>query len=212
MRGAVAVVRPAGQVRAFHRLARHAARNRGGVGDPHIVEPGRAARRQDKNRFAQQRMDVLEPPVVAGLLRQVREHDLPLGAGTDMPDPAPLAGVPQQHLSHGQGDQLAVGQQRPTAASGAGWYHVIVDQHVECGQEGVQFFRHTLILNTLLSCPRPGLTSRDLHGISHLVLKYFGETADSIRREAAVAQGVCDDAAELLGEPDVRVFRSVVTN
>ncbi len=27
---------------------------------------------------------------------------------------------------------------------------MVINQHVQCCQEGVQFFRHTLIMNTLL--------------------------------------------------------------
>jgi hypothetical protein len=36
------------------------------------------------------------------------------------------------------------------AAAGARRDDVVVDQHVECGEEGVQVFRHRLIMNTLL--------------------------------------------------------------
>ncbi len=66
-----------------------------------------------------------------------------------MADPATFAVIALQHLGHCQGDQFAVGQQGLTAATDASRNHVIVDQHVQCGQEGVQFFRHTLILNAL---------------------------------------------------------------
>ncbi len=45
---------------------------------------------------------------------------------------------------------------------------MVVDEHVECGQEGVSVFTHTLILDTLLPCPNLGATSHDLHGIDHL--------------------------------------------
>jgi hypothetical protein len=37
------------------------------------------------------------------------------------------------------------------AAPARAWLHyVVVDQDLQCGQEGVQFFAHTLILNALL--------------------------------------------------------------
>jgi hypothetical protein len=94
--------------------------------------------------------------VIPGLVRPVREHRPPLRAGAHVPDPPALGGEAEQHLRHRQRQQLAVGQLRSSAASSPGRHHMIVDQHVQCGQEGVQFFRHTLILNTL----RPLLASR----------------------------------------------------
>lgn len=87
-----------------------------------------------------------------------------------MTDPATFGVIPQQHLGHRQREQLAIGQQRLTAPPRSGPGDVIVDQHVKSGQEGVQFFRHTLILNTLLPPLRARPTSRDLHGINHLVV------------------------------------------
>jgi len=69
-----------------------------------------------------------------------------------VPDPAAFATEPEQRLGHGQREQLAVAQQGRTAASRAWSHDVVVDQHVEFGQEGVQFFRHTLILGALRSC------------------------------------------------------------
>jgi hypothetical protein len=45
--------------------------------------------------------------------------------------------------------QLTVGGQGCSATTDASFHHVIVDQHVQCCEEGVQFFRHTLILNAL---------------------------------------------------------------
>jgi hypothetical protein len=82
-------------------------------------------------------MGVFQPLVVAGLLGQIREHVVPVGAAVDMPDPAAFAVIAQQRLGHGQGDQLAVGQQGLASPSSARRDHVIVDHHVECGQEGV---------------------------------------------------------------------------
>jgi hypothetical protein len=71
-----------------------------------------------------------------------------------MPDPAPFAVIPLQHLGHRQGDQLAVGQQGRPATTDTSRHHMIVDQHIQCSQEGVQFFAHTLILNALRPCLR----------------------------------------------------------
>jgi hypothetical protein len=54
-----------------------------------------------------------------------------------MPDPAAFTVEPQQHLGHGQTDQFTVSQLRSTATTGTRWDHMIVDEHVECSQEGV---------------------------------------------------------------------------
>lgn len=70
-------------------------------------------------------------------------------APSALPRPAPLAVVAQQHLRHRQGDQLTVGQQRLATPTRARRHHMVVDQHVQCGQEGVQFFAHTSILNAV---------------------------------------------------------------
>lgn len=67
-----------------------------------------------------------------------------------MADPSSFAVAALQHLSHSQRDQLTVGQFRSAATTSARRYDMVINEHVECDQEGVQFFRHTLILNTLL--------------------------------------------------------------
>lgn len=94
-------------------------------------------------------MSVLEPFVVARLLGQVGEQGSPVGVGVQMADPAPLAVIPQQHLGHGQGEQFAVGELGEATSPGPGRDHVVVEQNVKFGQEGVQFFRHKKILGTL---------------------------------------------------------------
>jgi hypothetical protein len=66
-----------------------------------------------------------------------------------MPDPATFAVIPLQHFGH-RHDQFAVGEQGRPATTDPSLNHMIIDQHVRCGQEGVQFFAHTLILNALL--------------------------------------------------------------
>jgi hypothetical protein len=109
---------------------------------------------QHPDRLAQQRAGVLEPAVQARLLGQVGKQRPPGGFGVQVADPAAFAVEPEQDLGHGEGDQFAVAQQGLAAASGAWRHDMIVDQHVQFGQEGVQFFRHTLILGALLSCSR----------------------------------------------------------
>lgn len=71
----------------------------------------------------------------------------------DVADPAALAVVAQHDLDDRQADQFTVGEFGSMASSGAGRNDVVVDQHVKCGEEGVQVFRHILILNALLPCP-----------------------------------------------------------
>jgi hypothetical protein len=71
-----------------------------------------------------------------------------------MADPATFAVIALQHLSDRQGDQFTVAEQGLRAMTGASRHYVIVDQHVQCGQDGVQFFPHALILNTLRPHPR----------------------------------------------------------
>jgi hypothetical protein len=83
-----------------------------------------------------------------------REHLPPLRTVADVSNPAAFAVIAPQHLGHRQGDQLAVGEQRCPATTSASLYHVIVDQHVQCAQEGVQVSSHILILNALRPHPR----------------------------------------------------------
>jgi hypothetical protein len=86
-------------------------------------------------------------------------------------DPGGRAGVVFSELSYGRllagaergpaGADLVIMLARspfPSVASAGHAPHgrrVVVDLDLECGQEGVQVGRHKLILNTLLSCPRP---------------------------------------------------------
>jgi hypothetical protein len=89
----------------------------------------------------QQRRGGLEPLVVARLFRQVGEQ-VP-EPGVAQAQPVMLRPGAQQHLSHRQADQLSVGQPfrlaRPAPAQRD---HMIVDLHIQCGQEGVQVWRH----------------------------------------------------------------------
>jgi hypothetical protein len=50
----------------------------------------------------------------------------------------------QQHLRHRQAHQLGIGQPlRPAGPPLAGRDHVVVDLHVQCGQEGIQVVRQS---------------------------------------------------------------------
>jgi hypothetical protein len=79
--------------------------------------------------------------VVAGLLGQIPEQ-VPQPEACE-PDPTMLAIDTQQYLRDRQTHQLGVGQPWPVAPALAGRNHVIVDLHIECGQEGVQVVRHS---------------------------------------------------------------------
>jgi hypothetical protein len=74
----------------------------------------------------------------------------------EKPDPAAFTIETKQHLSHGKTDQFTVSQLRSTPTTDTRWNHMVIDEHIECCQEGVQFFAHTLILDTLLPRPEPG--------------------------------------------------------
>jgi hypothetical protein len=79
--------------------------------------------------------------VIAGLLGQVPEK-VPQPELRE-PDPAVLAIDPEQYLRDRQTDQLGVAQPWPAAPAQAWWNHMIVDLHIECGQEGVQVVPHS---------------------------------------------------------------------
>jgi hypothetical protein len=68
----------------------------------------------------------------------------------DVADPAAFLVIAQHDLRDREADQFTVGELGPVATTGARRDDVVVDQHVECGEEGVQVFRHRLIMNTLL--------------------------------------------------------------
>jgi len=89
----------------------------------------------------QQRRGGFEPLVIAGLFGQVGEQ-VP-EPGVAQAQPVVLRPGAQQHLRYGQADQLGIGEllRLPTARL-ARWDHVVVDLHVQCGQEGVQVWRH----------------------------------------------------------------------
>ena len=141
MGGAVAVSGPARKFGALDGLAGGAARHRGGVDQPHLVVPRRRAAGQVIHRRRQQRRRGLEPLVVARLMRQVGEQ-VP-EPGVAHPQPVMLRPRPEQHLGHRQAHQLGIGQPfRLARPAPAGRDHVVVDLHIQCGQEGVQVWRH----------------------------------------------------------------------
>jgi hypothetical protein len=81
--------------------------------------------------------------VVAGLAEHVGEHTQQFGVGVDVANPATLVVIAQHDLSDREADQLTVSEVWSVATAGAGWDDMVVDQHVKCGQEGVEVFGHT---------------------------------------------------------------------
>ena len=79
--------------------------------------------------------------MVAGLMRQVGEQ-VP-EPGVAQPQPVVLQPRAQQHLRHRQAHQLGIGQLlRPARATPARGDHMVVDQHIQCRQEGVEVCSH----------------------------------------------------------------------
>lgn len=141
------VSRPAGHVRPFHRWPRHAARHRRGVDDPVVVEPEVGVRGQQPYRLLDQRQRGSQPLVVSGPLWHVREHRREVVAGKTQP--AGLRGEAQQGLRDSQTHEFGVAQPRwPAQPSRPS--DLVVDLHVQSGDEGVQVFvRHKTILDAL---------------------------------------------------------------
>ncbi|MFI6155501.1 ribosomal protein L7/L12 [Kitasatospora sp. NPDC051170] len=140
VRAAVTVAGPAGQRRAARGVTRTPAFHGRGVSDPDRVGPqvGRAG--QVSDGLLEQRPGGAQALVVAGPVGQPRSHAAQVGAGKT--DPAGLGVEAEQGLGHGQTDQLGVRQSR-RAAQPPRSGQMVIDLHVECGQEGVQLFgRH----------------------------------------------------------------------
>lgn len=142
--GAVAVLGPAGQVRAHHRGARAGAFDGGGVGRPDgVIGYGHASAqgRGDPGHGGGELADAL---VVARLAGHPGEHRSQGAVGPDAAQPAGLAGVAQQGLHDGQGDDLGVAGERirPHGRSGGRLLGMILQQVVDgdaqCGGEGLQ--------------------------------------------------------------------------
>ena len=138
MAGPAAVVGPAAQRRALDRLARGGAGQRGGVQQPQRILGRGGAGGQVRHDLAEQPAGLPQAFVVAGLVGQIGEQ-VPQPAVAE-PDPAVLVMTAKQDLSHGQGDQFAVGQAWSAAgvvATGIGPQQV-VDDAVQCGDEVVE--------------------------------------------------------------------------
>jgi hypothetical protein len=84
--------------------------------------------------------------VVAGLAEHRGEHAQQFGVGVDMANPASFVREAQQRLSDGEADQFTVGEIGSVTSTGAGRDDVVIDQDIECCQEGVQFFAHNFDL------------------------------------------------------------------
>jgi hypothetical protein len=141
MRRAVPVAGPPGQFGALHRFPGGAARHRRGIDQPHLAVPGRDLPGQVVHGRRQQRRGGLEPLVIPGLMRQVGEQ-VPQ-PGVAQPQPVMLRPGAQQHLRHRQAHQLRIRELlRPARATLARRDHMIVDQHIQCRQEGVEVCSH----------------------------------------------------------------------
>ena len=108
MAGAVPVFGPSGQVRAPGGFPGPAAFHRGGIGNPDVIGPQAGIGREHPDQRGDQPGGGAQPPVIAGLARQVAEQVPQMSMG--MPDPARLGGVSQQGLHDRQGDQLSIRQ------------------------------------------------------------------------------------------------------
>jgi hypothetical protein len=122
-----------------------------------VVEPEVGVKRQQPDHALDQRQCSPQALVVPRLVGQAGEQvtDLPAGGA----DPLPLRIVSEQDLGDGDGDQFGVGEPG-RSTSPAQPLQLVVDLHVECGQESVQVVDHTSIL--ALSARLPPLTSESL--------------------------------------------------
>ena len=84
--------------------------------------------------------------MVPRLAGKVGEHCAQLGVVMGVPDPPPFVVESEKHLRDRQRQQLGIGEHRSSAPAGAWFDDTIIDEDIEFGQEGFQFFRHTLIL------------------------------------------------------------------
>ena len=107
VRGAVAVLGPPGQIRAFDRLGRASTLHGGRVDHPQIIVTDASVGAQDADQPRDGVGQFAESLVVTGLAGQGGEHRPQVLVR--VAQPAPLAGVPQQRRHHRQGDQLGVG-------------------------------------------------------------------------------------------------------
>ncbi|WSA40366.1 hypothetical protein OG946_25150 [Streptomyces sp. NBC_01808] len=153
---AVAVSGVPGQCGAFDRLAGGCAGQRRGVDQPQVVLPGRHLLGQGLDHLADQRTRRVEPFVVGRLLGQIAEEVPEPGVGEA--DPVPGRGEAEQYLRDGQAQQFGIRQFRgsPDPATRR---HVVVDEHVQCRQKGVQAGSHTRANGRPSRWSRPAQTS-----------------------------------------------------
>ena len=170
VRGAVAVAGVPGQIAAFDGLRRRTARHRGGVDQPQVVVPGVDVTGQFGDHRRQQATLGTEPFAVPRLVGQIGKHAQQMAAGVS--DPPSFGRHTEEVLSHGETDQLGVGQLWFSASVIAGpaqsRQDTVLEVDIECGQEGVQVIAHTLTMDTLhpTSALRHATNS---FGLTHLV-------------------------------------------
>jgi len=99
-----------------------------------VVEPEVAVPREFPDHAFDQRQRRAEPFVVARPLGQVGEHSVQVRAG--VAQPAGLAVIPEEGLGDREADQFGVAEQG-RSANASDSPDLVVDLHVQCGQEGV---------------------------------------------------------------------------
>ncbi len=156
---AVSVAEVSVQVGAFDGLAGGRAGQRGGVDQPQVVVPGRHLPGQRLDHTADQRTCGVEALVVGGLLGQVAEQ-VPQ-PGMREADPVASRGEAEQDLGDGQAQQFGV-RQFQGSPDPATKRHMIVAEHVQCRQKGVQVCLHTLTNGRPSPWSRPARTSDSL--------------------------------------------------
>jgi hypothetical protein len=77
-------------------------------------------------------------------------------AAVGEPQPAPLGVAAEQHLGHGQTDQLGVAELGPAAWTAA-WAEQVIDHDVECDDEGVEVGVHEASLEVDVASATPTL-------------------------------------------------------
>lgn len=144
--GAVPVLGPPGQLGSLDGGAGAGALDGGGVGQPQGVVPDAGGSSQGGDEPGHGAAQGAQALVPSGLARDTGKHGPKVLAGVTQP--VPLAGVAQQGLHDGQGDDLGIaGAGNQTHAwSGRGEVRVgdeqIVDGDVQCGGEGLQVGVH----------------------------------------------------------------------
>ena len=188
---APAVAGVTGQLAASRRLARLSAGDRGAVEQSEVVAERRAADGQVGDDPGNRRSQRAQALVVAALLRQV---------GEQVPQPPmcerqklAVVGDRQEHLRHGQGDELGVGDPRRTPRPVA-LGQEIVHAHIKCREQSVEVGEHetTSVVDVAIATPTFGALAMSPrghptppeYGINHLV--GLQGMLDSKRHQAAI--------------------------